>query len=143
MLLERFGSLDAIYQDLDSLDVRPTLRERSRSGKEAAYLAGGAAPSADLPLDCRLEDLHPKAPDTAQAYRLLSRLEMFRLIERLNLPAPEGEDPEPDAPDAPEAPALKAADAQALLQAEARPICWWTLKAAAPPGSAAPGRGLH
>ena len=119
MLLERFGSLDAIYQDLDSLDVRPTLRERLRSGKEAAYLSRELGTiRRDLPLDCRLEDLHPKAPDTAQAYRLLSRLEMFRLIERLNLPAPEGEDPEPDAPDAPEAPALKAADAQALLQAE-------------------------
>lgn len=38
-LWQRFGTLDAIYKDLDTLDIKPGVREKLRRDKDKAYLS--------------------------------------------------------------------------------------------------------
>ena len=38
-LVQRFGTLDAIYKDLDTLDIKPGVREKLRRDKDKAYLS--------------------------------------------------------------------------------------------------------
>ena len=38
-LISRFGSVDAIYENLDTIDVKPGVRKKLQEGKEMAYLS--------------------------------------------------------------------------------------------------------
>ena len=59
-LMHRFGSLDALYEQLDSLEIRPAVRRKLEDGRDSAYL------SRELGTICREA---PVDPDP-EAYRL-------------------------------------------------------------------------
>ena len=85
-LIQRFGSLDAIYQDLDALDVKEGMRKKLREGKDSAYLSrmlGTISTEAPVPLD--LDEYRPGEGDREAAARLMARLEFFSLIDKLGL----------------------------------------------------------
>ena len=85
-LIQRFGSLDAIYQDLDTLDVKEGMRKKLREGKDSAYLSrmlGTISTEAPVPLD--LDEYRPGEGDREAAARLMARLEFFSLIDKLGL----------------------------------------------------------
>ncbi len=85
-LMQRFASLDAIYEGLDALDIRDSLRAKLAAGKDSAYM------SRMLGTVCRQVPLPPQA----EAYRigemhrcelaaLLSDLELYKWMEKLGL----------------------------------------------------------
>lgn len=85
-LISRFGSLDAIYENLDTLEIRESLREKLRAGKESAYMSrmlGTIHTKAPIELD--LASYRRRSPQREEAARLLARLECFSLIEKLGL----------------------------------------------------------
>ncbi len=86
-LLHRFGTLDGVYDNLDGGDLRDTLRRKLAEGRESAYL------SRRLGEICRTMPLAHTSPE---AYRLqppqrdalavlMTRLELFKLMERMGL----------------------------------------------------------
>ncbi len=87
-LMTRFSSLDAIYHDLATLDIRDNLRAKLAAGKESAYM------SRNLGTICRNA---PIATDKAhyvvgelqraELGRLLQGLELFKWMEKLGLSA--------------------------------------------------------
>ena len=100
-LISRYGSLDAIYQDLATLEITPGVRAKLEAGREMAYISQTLAR-----IDCNAPvEIDPAAyvkrpGDPAAAYRLLAKLEMFKLAQRLglsgeNLPAPQFEEAKP------------------------------------------------
>ena len=87
-LMQRFGSLEYIYDNIDTLDIRDSLRGKLIAGKESAYM------SRRLGIICRTVpiDTDPAAYAIAPMQEpvlagLLTRLELFKWMEKLGLSA--------------------------------------------------------
>lgn len=87
-LMHRFGSLDYIYENLDSLDIRDTLRSKLAAGRESAYtfqMLGTICRTA--PIDLRLETYAVRPMDEPHLAALLQDLELHKWMEKLGLSA--------------------------------------------------------
>ncbi len=86
-LLHRFETLDGVYEHLDDGDLRDSLRRKLTEGRESAYL------SRRLGEICRTMPLNNTAPshyalrepDRQSLAALMTRLELFKLMERMGL----------------------------------------------------------
>ncbi|NLP47315.1 MAG: DNA polymerase I [Clostridiales bacterium] len=85
-LIERFGSLDNIYENLESEEIRDSLRARLEKGRDSAYLSKELGRiSTEVPIETDFESYLLKKPDVYNVTRIMADLEMFKLLERLNL----------------------------------------------------------
>lgn len=85
-LISRFHSLDYIYENLDTLDIKEGMRKKLREGRESAYLSRMLGTvCTEAPIDCNLESYLVAPADVERATALLIKLEMFKMIERLKL----------------------------------------------------------
>jgi len=85
-LISQYGSLNYIYDNLDSLDVRDSVRAKLSAGRDSAFLSrtlGTIVKDAPIPHD--VKDYARREPDEGAAALLLSKLEMYKMIERLGL----------------------------------------------------------
>ena len=118
-LMHRFGSLDAIYRDLDALDLRDTLRQKLRAGEESARLSRWLGTICrEVPIE---REVAKYALAPVQREKLAARmadLELFRLMDKWGLSALHpGPQEAADAPAAAAPLAVEGADAlPALLE---------------------------
>lgn len=85
-LISQYGSIDEIYDKIDVIEIRDKLREKLVNGRESAYMSRELGTiSLDAPVDRNPESYVPAAGDRAAAVSLLSRLEMFSIIEKFGL----------------------------------------------------------
>lgn len=85
-LIQEFGSLDYIYENLDTLPIKDGLREKLRVGKEMALLSRELVTiDRYVPIDASLEHYLPLKPNNARAYGLMARLELFSLIDKFGI----------------------------------------------------------
>lgn len=85
-LIVQFGSLEGVYQNLENPDMKVSVRRKLEEGKELAQLSYRLARiCTDAPIERHLSQYLPAPPKEAEAYRLLSRLEMAKLIQTLGL----------------------------------------------------------
>lgn len=85
-LLLRFGTLDGIYKNLDSPDIKKGVREKLVSGEQSAhdsYWLATIERNAPLPIDPTA--LPEEFIDEEGLYALLTRLEFKSFIKRLGL----------------------------------------------------------
>ena len=85
-LMQRFESLDRIYREIDTLDIRDSLRKRLINGRESAYM------SRSLGTICRTAPIDTAADRYAVApmrevelFGELQRLELYKWIEKFGL----------------------------------------------------------
>jgi len=93
-LLLKFGSLDGVYENLADPSIRPKLREKLEVGRENAYLSYELAtivPKA--PIDFEPRDAVVMPYNKLELYRLFTKLEFVRLIDKYNLRGAEQEAP--------------------------------------------------
>ncbi len=91
-LIQAYHNIDTIYDRLDELEIRDTLRKKLADGKDNAYLSRMLGTiRTDAPIDTELSDYVPVKRESAAAARLMARLEFFKLIEKLGLDAPSAE----------------------------------------------------
>jgi DNA polymerase-1 len=116
-LIQAYHNIDAIYERLDSLEIRDGLRKKLADGKESAFLSRELGTiRTDVPIDTDLKSYLPQKRDASAAARLMAKLEFFKLMEKLGLDAPE----EPPVTAATEAAAVslaEGADGAGLLPA--------------------------
>lgn len=87
-LIQRYHSIDHIYAHFDELVLKPAQRKKLEEGKDLAYLSRRLGEiNRHAPISENLSDYLPKERDDASAVSLLSRLEMYKMIERLGLDA--------------------------------------------------------
>ena len=87
-LIVKYGSIDYIYENLDTLDIRDTLREKLRNDKEKAYLSYKLGTiDTDSPIETDLNAYKKQPADAQKAVKMLTSLEMFKIMEKLNLSA--------------------------------------------------------
>lgn len=85
-LIQKYGTLDAIYEKLDTLEIRETLRAKLAAGKESAYLSRMLGTiCTQVPIERNPARYLRGESDPAAAARLLARLECFNLIDKLGL----------------------------------------------------------
>ena len=85
-LMHRFGSLDAIYANIDSPDIRDAVRRKLIDGKESAYLSQKLGTiCCTAPIDTSLETYAVKPLDKEPLAVLLARLEFFKMMDKLDL----------------------------------------------------------
>ncbi len=83
-LIKNFGSVQYIYDNLDSLPIKETLRAKLQTGKESAFLSYTLGKIVkDVPIGT-LEDLIPAEADAEKVKYILSDLEMFKILDKLN-----------------------------------------------------------
>ena len=86
MLISKFGSLDAVYSDLDTLDIKDNLREKLRNGKEMAYMSRKLAEiNVSSPIDVLPADFKKEPVNNALAYSIMAKLELFSLMSRFGV----------------------------------------------------------
>ena len=89
-LISRFGSIDDIYNNLDALDIKKGVHDKLVNDKEMAYLSRELGTiRTDAPVSREYSDYIPKNADAIKATQHLADLEMFKMIEKLELKAPE------------------------------------------------------
>ncbi|MBR3952649.1 MAG: DNA polymerase I [Oscillospiraceae bacterium] len=85
-LIQRYHSIEYIYEHFDELVLKPAQRKKLEEGKELAFLSRRLGEiNRHAPISENLSDYLPKERDEASAAALLSRLEMYKMIERLGL----------------------------------------------------------
>lgn len=85
-LIRKFGSLDGVYENIDSSEIKPAMRKKLEQDKDNAYLSlmlGEIVKNA--PIDTELSHYIPTDGDKQGAAALMARLEFFSLIKKLGL----------------------------------------------------------
>lgn len=90
-LIQRFGSIDKIYAEIETLDIKAGVRQKLLDGHDMAYLSYKLGTiDLDAPVDTELSHYIKDAPNAQAATALLVSLEMFKILEKLHLQS-EGE----------------------------------------------------
>ena len=87
-LIQKYKSIDYIYENLDSLDIKKGVHDKLLEGRDSAFLSRTLGTIClEAPIDINPESYCIKPCDTKNAIRLLVSLEMFGIIEKLGLTA--------------------------------------------------------
>ena len=85
-LLQKFGSLDGVYANLNDASIRPKLREKLENGREDAYLSYDLATiRCEAPIDFAPMDAVIRPYNKPELYNLFVKLEFVKLIDRYGL----------------------------------------------------------
>ena len=86
-LIQKFGSIDYIYDNIETLDIKPGVKRKLIEGKDSAQLSRYLGTIVkDVPIDTNISNYIIGKGDHTKASKLLSELEMFSMIKKLNLP---------------------------------------------------------
>ncbi|MBR0535579.1 MAG: DNA polymerase I [Clostridia bacterium] len=84
-LIQKFHSIEYIYDNLESLDIKAGMRIKLEASKDNAFLSKKLGTIClEAPIDTNLQSYLIGAPDAVKATKLLSSLEMFKILKRLN-----------------------------------------------------------
>ena len=85
-LITRYHSIDYIYENIDSLEIKECVRKKLIDGKESAYLSRTLGTICkEAPIDCDLEKLKIKPAKKQELSRLMTGLEFFKLMEKMGI----------------------------------------------------------
>lgn len=85
-LLQKFGSLDGVYANLQDSSIRPKLREKLEKDRENAYLSYELATIvAEAPIDFEPKDAIIQPYNKPELYALFQKLEFVKLIDKYGL----------------------------------------------------------
>lgn len=85
-LISRYHSIDYIYENIDSLEIKEGVRNKLKDGKDSAYLSRLLGTIClDAPIDTDFEKYRKAQIDENKLSAFMVDLEFFKLIERLNL----------------------------------------------------------
>lgn len=85
-LIARFENIDNIYSNIDSLDIKDSVKKKLADGKDMAFLSRTLGTiSKDAPIEKDYSLYVKSEPDAFEAVKTLTELEMFSMIERLHL----------------------------------------------------------
>lgn len=85
-LISRFGNIDYIYENIDTIEIKDGVRNKLIADKESAFLSrklGTICKTA--PINTNIEDYKNKPIDEQELARLMTRLEFFKLLQKMGL----------------------------------------------------------
>jgi DNA polymerase-1 len=85
-LISRFENLDNIYENIETIDIKPGVRTKLINDKEQAYMSRMLGEiKRDIPIDTDFDSYKVVIPDVDAAIRYMGSLELFKLIDQLGL----------------------------------------------------------
>ena len=85
-LITRFHSIDNIYESLETLDIKESVRKKLEAGRESAYLSRELGTICrEAPINTDISQYKIKPRNDAELARLMTRLEFFKLMEKMGL----------------------------------------------------------
>ncbi len=85
-LIAENGSLDAIYENIDEINVTPGVRTKLKEGRESAYKSQVLARIIrDVPLGISLSDIEYHGIDRKDAKRLFEKFDLFASLKKYGL----------------------------------------------------------
>lgn len=85
-LIMEFGSIENIYNNLENLGIKQSLKDRLYDGKESAFLSYKLGKIVkNIPININEQDYKPKNMDAQCVKKMLTDLEFFSLLEKLDL----------------------------------------------------------
>lgn len=85
-LITKFGSIDYIYDNIDTLDIKESLKNKLISGKESAFLSRRLGEICKcVPLEMEMNEFLPHERDEHGVAALMTRLELFKLMENMGI----------------------------------------------------------
>ncbi len=84
-LISRFGNLDYIYENIDTIDIKKGVRQKLIDGKKMAYtsrMLGTIVTNA--PIDKDIASYVKTSGDTEKAKRIMAKLELFSLMKKMD-----------------------------------------------------------
>ena len=85
-LITRFHSIDNIYESLETLDIKESVRKKLAAGRESAYLSRELGTICrEAPINTDISQYKIKPRNDAELARLMTRLEFFKLMEKMGL----------------------------------------------------------
>lgn len=85
-LISELGSIQNIYDNIDTIDIRETLRNKLKNDKESAFMSyklGEICKS--VPIETDYSFYVPDEGDKGEALSILRSLEMYKLIDKIGL----------------------------------------------------------
>ncbi len=96
-LIKEYGSVENLYANYEESGLTKGVKTKLANGTEAAKESKWLATIVrNAPIDVNPESYIPDSADSAGISRLLSELEMFKLLEKLNISVSEGTDRAPE-----------------------------------------------
>lgn len=88
-LIQKFGTIQNIYDNIDTLEIKENLKNKLLNDKEKAFLSYTLGTIINnVPIEYTFKDLIPQNADESKARAMLADLEMFKIIEKLNFASP-------------------------------------------------------
>lgn len=85
-LVKQFGDLDTLYEQVETAELRPALRQKLIDGRENAFLSRTLGTiCCEVPVDTDITQYRYRPVQREALARRLASLELFRLIERWGL----------------------------------------------------------
>lgn len=85
-LITRFHNIDNIYESLETLDIKESVRKKLEAGRESAYLSRELGTICrEAPINTDISQYKIKPRNDAELARLMTRLEFFKLMEKMGL----------------------------------------------------------
>ena len=85
-LIKEFASVDGVYENIDSTLITKGVRTKLENGKESCYMSRQLAEIClTAPIDTELSHYVPKERDDTELAKLLSELEMYKMLQKLKL----------------------------------------------------------
>ncbi len=92
-LIEKYKSLDDIYNQLDKIEVTPSVRKKLEEGKTDAYLSRSLSEiDRNIPLDFNFDAAMIEPYNTEELAKIFTRLNFKSFLEKLNLKAEKPEE---------------------------------------------------
>ena len=102
-LIQKFGSLQYLYDHLDELDIKPAMKQKLENSRDNAFLSFDLGTiRRDAPVDTDLSHYVKGAGDPQKAAAVMVKLELFSLLEKFGLtaaPAPAADAPAGERPE--------------------------------------------
>ena len=85
-LIIKYGSLDGVYENIESPEIRPAIKAKLENDKDNAYLSHFLGTiSREAPISLNLNDYLPKEQDTYALAAFMTDLELFRLMDSMGI----------------------------------------------------------
>jgi len=85
-LMVKFGSLNAVYDNINSADIKDSVRKKLTAGKDSAYMSYELAEIClEAPMEFNADDTVSRTIDRKALYELFMQLEFSKMIEKYGL----------------------------------------------------------
>lgn len=85
-LISKFSTIKNIYENIDSLDIKDSVKQKLISDKDSAFMSYELGTIyKEVPIECGYKSYIPSKCDREKTAKILRSLEMYKLIEKLGI----------------------------------------------------------